>query len=330
MPTLFLLSNNNSPTHKYVLKDMLKLVPNSVKESKSNSRSEIIELMSMHECETLVYFECFKKKSVMWLMDSKKYSVEAHIDIMFSIDRLKFLVNTYLNTGHLVLFSKNFDEKEELKILKNILIKIFKRDDEFTERAILFSYEDGKVFFRNYKLDDEFHEIGPRIVFTIKRIIAGEFTGEIVYENSSMKSNEECTNLLPVKRKRYNAEHFISNDLDADSTTDEKLTKNKRKRFVSQDSKNKISKYDNKAAVRSIEKKNMTIHRSDKVSIKDKKKVKDKNSDAFNDPKHSVNSKENSGNTQKKADRTLKQQNKSNEDENNHIDTKTNNLKGKK
>ncbi|ELQ74565.1 RNA-binding protein required for biogenesis of the ribosomal 60S subunit, partial [Trachipleistophora hominis] len=194
MPTLFLLSKNTSATHKYVLKDLVKFVPNAIKESKCNGRKEIQELMSIHECDTLLYFECTKRRNTMWLVKSGGPSIECNVDVMFSIDRLKFLVNTYLNVGHVLLFQPVFEDNCELKALKNVLTDIFRREDELCERAMLFAYEDGKVFLRNYKLDDELQEIGPRMVFTVRKVYEDEFCGNVTYENLDLLEGEEKAN----------------------------------------------------------------------------------------------------------------------------------------
>ncbi|ELA48231.1 hypothetical protein VCUG_00272 [Vavraia culicis subsp. floridensis] len=219
MPTLFLLSKNTSATHKYVLKDLFKFVPSAVKESKCDSRKEIKELMSMHECDSLVYFECTKRRNTIWLVKSGGPSVECDIDVMFSIDRLKFLVNSYLNVGHVLLFQPEFENDSGLKILKNVLTTIFKREDEFAERAMSFSYEDGKVFFRNYKLDDEMQEIGPRMVFTIRKVFDGEFNGNTLYENMDLlKEEEEAKNSSIEKNSDRNGNaHVKGADADANN-----------------------------------------------------------------------------------------------------------------
>lgn len=175
---------------KNIMKDLNYMIDSTI-EDKFDTRKEtslLITYMDMNECDNALYFEQSKRNLRLWIATSN-LTIRFTVLNYASVYDLSSVYNYHKNSGHVLVFSQDFDEDENLKTFKNIAESAFKCNDKSSiERAICFFYIRGKICIRVYLVKD-CNEIGPRLDLELDRIFEGCFKGKKLY--SKEKSNDE-------------------------------------------------------------------------------------------------------------------------------------------
>lgn len=186
MTVLTIASKGASDTIKTILKDLSKII-NTVEESQFDlkKRCHILEkYMDINDCDTAIFFEITKRIQKLHIATASS-TVRFVINSISSSFDMNNLNNYHIKGGHVLCFSSDFEDSENLKISKVVLEKAFgQNDNPSKERAICFFYTDGKIYVRNYLLDG-MKEVGPRMELEIDSIIDGCFRGEVLYRRNT-------------------------------------------------------------------------------------------------------------------------------------------------
>lgn len=148
------------------------------------------------------------------------------------MSELNFTGNCLKGSRPFLSFDANFDKSPHTKVMKEVLSQIFgtpknhPRSRPFIDHIFSFSLIGDKVFFRNFQVADEINEqtkkldktlveIGPRFIMDPIRILAGGFSGAVLWDNPeyltpsaerSLKKEEEKKEKLEVERKTRKTE----------------------------------------------------------------------------------------------------------------------------
>lgn len=192
MPAMIITTKGADPSTKTTVRDLNYMI-DSVLETNFDSRKEVsllIKYMDVNECENAIFFEISKRARRLWIA-TPAITIRLEILDLISIFDLSTTTNYHKNAGHVLLFTKDFEEDENLKIVKNALETAFKsKEDIQKERAMCFFYVDGIISVRNYLLK-EVAEIGPRIELQLDRIFDGCFKGKKIYEREILSDEKE-------------------------------------------------------------------------------------------------------------------------------------------
>lgn len=182
MATMLVTTKGADFSTKATVRDLSHMI-DSVVEDKFDAKKDVGILttyMDINDCSSCVYFECTKRTQRLWIASPEttlRFNVLSHS----SIYDLSFPVNYHKNSGHVMLFSKDFDEDEHLGAVKGMLEEAFKpRENAPIERAIGFFFLENRICIRSYLVDGVL-EIGPRIDIELDRIFEGCFRGPRVY-----------------------------------------------------------------------------------------------------------------------------------------------------
>lgn len=183
MATMLVTTKSTDSATRVTVRD-LSYMTDSVVENMFDSKKDTNILptyMDINDCTSCVYFECTKRTQRLWVADSNttlRFSVLSNI----STYGLSSPVNYHKNSGHVLLFSKDFDEDKNLATVKRMFEEAFRcRAGTSIERAIGFFFLDGRICIRNY-LVDGVAEIGPRIDVVLDRVFEGCFGGPRTYK----------------------------------------------------------------------------------------------------------------------------------------------------
>ncbi|TBT97110.1 Brix domain-containing protein [Hamiltosporidium magnivora] len=185
MTVMTLISRGSSASTKHLMLDISKLTV-SRRETKFDSKDELKELqelMDMNECDSVLYFHTTKRTLTTWMSYINGPSIKLTTFDYQTMLQLSFCTNFLKQGGHVLLFTQEFDEKEELKIFKEISQKVFVSKTEI-DRVISFFYYNNMIWMRNYVVGDEIQEIGPRIVFQVEKVLKKCFSGEVIYNRN--------------------------------------------------------------------------------------------------------------------------------------------------
>lgn len=78
------------------------------------------------------------------------------------MDELKFTGNTLKGSRPILSFDKSFDEEPHLRLMKDIFSQVFAtpnmhpKSKPFIDHVLSFCYVDGRIWFRNYQIADEY------------------------------------------------------------------------------------------------------------------------------------------------------------------------------
>jgi len=217
------------------------------------------EIAEVRGCHTVLFLECRKRgqDGYMWLgrtshsnsayngdsaassagkkhlMISGGPSVKFHVSNIHTMDELKMTGNCMKGSRPILSFDKSFDHVDHLKLVKHLFIDVFgtprghPKSKPFIDRVMGFYYADGKIWVRNYQLQEEqastakesheqkkltghahstnLIEIGPRFVLTPIRIFRGSFGGQTLYVNDEFVN----PNVARAMEKRAQGEKYI-------------------------------------------------------------------------------------------------------------------------
>ncbi len=167
------------------------------------------------------------------------------------MEELHFTGNCLKGSRPILSFDSAFDQQPHLRLLKELFTHVFgvppgsRRSKPFVDHVMGFSIADGKVWVRNYQINEieagkadedmedeepkskpkvakggskdtdvELIEIGPRFVLTPIVIQEGSFGGPIIYENKQFVSpNQVRSELRKKKAERHNVRTEQQHDL---------------------------------------------------------------------------------------------------------------------
>uniref|UniRef100_A0A7S3Q0T3 Brix domain-containing protein n=1 Tax=Chaetoceros debilis TaxID=122233 RepID=A0A7S3Q0T3_9STRA len=222
---LTLSSRNVTSRYRHLLEDLRTLIPHNKRESKLDADktlkggigAAITDIAEMRGCNSVLFLECRKRKDAyMWLGHTKSSngngpSAKFLVENVHTMDELRLTGNCMKGSRPILTFDSNFDEREELKLLKCLFTDVFgtprghPKSKPFVDRVMGFYYADKKIWIRNYQIMEdhaanakEAHEqkkahgkamatslaeIGPRFVLNPIRIFRGAFGGQTLYKN---------------------------------------------------------------------------------------------------------------------------------------------------
>jgi ribosome biogenesis protein BRX1 len=116
------------------------------------------------------------------------------------MSELNFTGNCLKGSRPFLSFDANFENTVHTRLMKTLLSQIFgtpknhPRSRPFIDHVFSFSWIDGKIWFRNFQVAEEVNEatkkiektlveIGPRFVMDPIRILAGGFSGAVLWDN---------------------------------------------------------------------------------------------------------------------------------------------------
>lgn len=148
------------------------------------------------------------------------------------MSELNFTGNCLKGSRPFLSFDASFDKTPHTQVMKEVLSQIFgtpknhPRSRPFIDHVFSFSLIDGKVWFRNFQVADEINEttkkldktlveIGPRFVMDPIRVLAGGFSGAVLWDNPeyltpsaerSLQKLEENKEKIEIERKARKAD----------------------------------------------------------------------------------------------------------------------------
>jgi len=185
MPTMIVTTRGADPTTKAIMGDIGKMVHGTVEDT-FDVRKEVsllVTYMDVNDCENAIYFEVSKRQKRLWVATATM-TLRFEVLGQQSVFELSTVANYHKGAGHVLLFSKDFDESEQLQAVKAVLERAFGgSESEGVERAMCFFYVDGVVAVRNYLIKGT-SEIGPRMDLKLERIFDGCFKGKRLNETN--------------------------------------------------------------------------------------------------------------------------------------------------
>jgi ribosome biogenesis protein BRX1 len=161
------------------------------------------------------------------------------------MEELNFTGNCLKGSRPILSFDSAFDKQPHLRVIRELLFHVFgvpqgaRRSKPFVDHVMSFSYVDGKIWLRNYQINEveesnkmdqtdepgthgetrknnakpgtkdtdiNLVEIGPRAVLIPICIQEGSFGGPIIYENREFVSpNQVRSDLRRNRAGRHNA-----------------------------------------------------------------------------------------------------------------------------
>lgn len=204
--------------HRHLISDLQALLPHARKEPKLDTKKtlyELNEIAELYNCNNIMYFECRKHEDLyLWISKPPNGpTIKFHVMNLHTLDELNFTGNCLKGSRPILSFDKTFDTEEHWKLAKEMFIQQFgvppqaRKSKPFIDHVMTFSIVDGKVWVRNYQInekeeikeDEELKteiqtddltlvEIGPRFVLTPIVILEGSFGGPKIYENKEYVS----------------------------------------------------------------------------------------------------------------------------------------------
>lgn len=162
-------------------------------------------------------------------------TIKFHMQNLHTMEELHFTGNCLKGSRPILTFDASFDGEPHTRLVKELLLHIFgvpkssRKVKPFTDHVMGFTIADGKIWIRNYQINEtetsglaedtttgkksktnketeiSLVEIGPRFVLTPIVILEGSFGGPVIYENKEFVSpNQVRSELRKSKAGRYN------------------------------------------------------------------------------------------------------------------------------
>ncbi len=164
---LILCSRGVTSRFRHLLEDLRTLIPHHKKDSKLDvSKNQtggigaaVNEIAEMRGCNSVLFIECRKRQDAyLWLGHTgvgtggtAGPSARFLIENIHTMDELRLTGNCMKGSRPLLSFDDNFDQREELKLLKCLFTDVFgtprghPKSKPFVDRVMGFYYADGKV-----------------------------------------------------------------------------------------------------------------------------------------------------------------------------------------
>ena len=238
---LVVASRGVSHAERYLVNDILGLLPHAKKEckiEKNTARDELNDVCFNHSCKNALYFEHRKRELVMWMFRSPEGPMaKFQIRNIHTLNEIKMNGNCLKYSRPLLSFDKSFEEKPHMKLLKEMFHHAFNnpknhpKTKPFYDHVISFYNVNNQIFMRNYQMVNELKdkfcdgddvdklqliEVGPRFSMNLMRIFDGPLGGATLYQNPYYIS--------PRLTRKRNAEKFKMRTI---KNSDKKLKLNK-------------------------------------------------------------------------------------------------------
>ncbi|KAK6200786.1 hypothetical protein LQW54_009519 [Pestalotiopsis sp. IQ-011] len=242
---LILSSRGVTFRHRHLLSDLANMMPHGRKDAKFDSKSKLYqlnELAELYNCNNTLFFEA-RKGQDLYLWCSKVPNgptVKMHVQNLHTMDELNFTGNCLKGSRPVLSFDSAFEEQPYLQVIKELFLHTFgvpqgaRKSKPFIDRVMGFSFADGKIWVRNYQINEVepakgkegeeeassskankggsketdigLVEIGPRFVLTPIIIQEGSFGGPILYENKEFVSpNQVRADMRKKSASKHNA-----------------------------------------------------------------------------------------------------------------------------
>lgn len=237
---LVLTSRGISYRDRHLLNDLKSLMPQHKSEPKLErwkTLAVINEIATSRNCDKAILFEGRRKRDLyMWLANTTEGpSVKFALEDINTMSQLKLIGNCMKGSRAIMSFDQNFNQKQHLMLIKELLIQIFNvpkghpQSKPFFDRAYTFTYLDNKIWFRHFQLltEEAVIEIGPRFVMNPIKIFENSFSGLTLWKNQNyISSTAKRRKLLQrtdyVKNQKdlsgsenYQNDNFNNNNLNA-------------------------------------------------------------------------------------------------------------------
>jgi len=225
-------SRGTSNKVRHLIKDLAHLLPHTKTETKMNKQggfAQINEMAEYKNCQNMMFFEARKRKDTfLWMSPdaSEGPSVRFLVENVHTMAELRFTGNCLTRSRPILSFHEDFDDaaKPEMQLIKLCLQKSFTtpryhpKSQPFIDHIFNFSIVDGKIWFRNYQVDDitkDIVEVGPRFTLTPACVFAGSFQGAKVWKNEDYQSPNERRRMIKQMKimHRSNPEKRAYNDI---------------------------------------------------------------------------------------------------------------------
>lgn len=226
---LIISSRGVTYRHRHFINDLTALLPHARKEPKFDSKKDLYQLnevAELYNCNNIFFFEA-RKHQDLYLWVSKPPNgptIKFHVQNLHTLDELNFTGNCLKGSRPILSFDKSFQEHAHSRLMKELFIHTFgvpphaRKSKPFIDHVMTFSIVDGKIWVRNYQIneteklkdaeevavDDDLSlvEIGPRFVLTPITILEGSFGGPKIYENKQYVS----PNFVRAQQKQQEAD----------------------------------------------------------------------------------------------------------------------------
>ncbi len=243
--TLVVASRGVSHQERYLVNDIMALLPHAKKEckiEKNTAREELNDICFNHSCKNALYFEHRRRELVLWIFRSPNGPcAKFQVRNIHTLNEIKMTGNCLRYSRPLLSFDESFDRKPHLKLLKEIFTHIFNtpknhpKSKPFYDHVLSFNNVNDHIFLRNFQIVNELKdkfcdgddvdklqliEIGPRFSLNLMRIFDGPLGGKTIYQNPYYvspsvirKKNSEKFKLRKVKdnNRKELLEHQIKN-----------------------------------------------------------------------------------------------------------------------
>jgi ribosome biogenesis protein BRX1 len=236
--TLVVASRGVSHQERYLVNDVVSMLPHSKKEckiEKNVARDELSEICYNHSCKNGLYFEHRKRELVLWMFRTPEGPcAKFQVRNLHTLTEIKLTGNCLKYSRPLLSFDKSFDELPHLKVLKELFTHTFNspknhpKTKPFYDHVICFYNVNNNIFFRNFQILNELREkfcegdstdklqlseIGPRFSLSLIRILDGVSGGKTLYLNPFyispsvlVKKNTDKFKLRKLKEEKVKEE----------------------------------------------------------------------------------------------------------------------------
>ena len=202
--------------HRHLLRDLQRLMPHGQPGSKlapEDGLSTVCELCEASDCGAALLLDARDPRRLyMWSAGCPDGpSAMFRVLNVHTVSELKFEARRCAGVRNLLSFDRSFEASSDRRVLKALLTRAFAVPRSAVavrpsgvhrvKHAIAFSWVDGRIFVRFYRINEPTHEgvgmdveeIGPRFVLQPVRIIASGFGGAVLasFEGEAAAAAEE-------------------------------------------------------------------------------------------------------------------------------------------
>jgi ribosome biogenesis protein BRX1 len=207
--TLVVASRGISHQERYLVNDIISLLPHAKKEvkiEKNVAKDELTEICYNHGCQNALYFEHRKRELVLWMFRAPEGPcAKFQVRNVHTLTEIKLTGNCLKYSRPLLSFDKSFDNEPHLRLLKEMFTHSFNspknhpKTKPFYDHMLCFYNVNNHIFFKSYQIVNELKErfldtddidklqlveIGPRFSLHLMRIFDGPLGGKSLYVNS--------------------------------------------------------------------------------------------------------------------------------------------------
>lgn len=223
---LILSSRGITARQRFLLNDLISLIPHSKKDTKLDTKSQLYqlnELADLYNCNNIIFAEA-RKHLDLYLHLAKAPNgptFKLHLQNLHTMDELNLTGNCLKGSRPVLSFDATFDSKPHFKVLKELMMQMFqvpvgaRRSKPFVDHIVTLTILDNKIWFRNYQIKETqseeglgLVEIGPRFCMTLIHVLESSFSGPLIYQNkefvspNTVRRLEKQTDALRYRARR--------------------------------------------------------------------------------------------------------------------------------